>query len=231
MRNKWTAVVVGWVVVLAGCASLESYDKKVSGVQAASEFESLDSAIAKLDATATSPESKKDLLYNMERGELLRMNGQYAQSTNAFLRADELVSAWEDTAKSQPEKILGLVGASLISERLKTYEGQDYEKVMLTTRLALNRIAMGDWDTARVDIKRTHEREAVIAELRAKEVDQAEQEAKSRYAIHCPKSSPNFRIKTQNVEENNILHDIFRMVSHFPRYISETRLPLGQCRS
>ena len=58
-----------------------------------------------------------------------------------------------------------------------------------------------------------------------------EQEAKSRYAIHCPKSSPNFRIKTQNVEENNILHEIFRMVSHFPRYISETRLPLGQCRS
>lgn len=201
VRNKWTAVVLGWVVVLAGCASLESYDKKVSGVQAASEFESLDSAIAKLDATATSPESKKDLLYNMERGELLRMNGQYAQSTNAFIRADEVVSAWEDTAKSRPEKILGLVGASLISERLKTYEGQDYEKVMLTTRLALNRIAMGDWDTARVDIKRTHEREAVIAELRAKEVLQVEQEAKSRGVKSTGKEINGYPVETLNDPE------------------------------
>jgi uncharacterized protein len=36
---------------------------------------------------------------------------------------------------------------------------------MLTTRLALNRMALGDWDNARVDIKRTHEREAVIAAI------------------------------------------------------------------
>ena len=42
-----------------------------------------------------------------------------------------------------------------------------------------------------------------------------------------------YRNITCNVEENLILHEIFRVVSCFPRYIScyiaESRLPLGQC--
>ena len=53
-------------------------------------------------------------------------------------------------------------------------------------------------------------------------------------SVHCTKSNQNFRDLTQNVEENDILHKIFRVVSRFPRYIScyisENRLPLGQCR-
>ena len=38
--------------------------------------------------------------------------------------------------------------------------------------------------------------------------------------LHCPKSNPNFRDITWNVEENEILHEIFRIVSRFHRYIS-----------
>ena len=50
--------------------------------------------------------------------------------------------------------------------------------------------------------------------------------------IQCPKSNPNFRDITWNEVENGILHEIFRVVSRFPRYIScyiaENRFPLGQ---
>ena len=51
------------------------------------------------------------------------------------------------------------------------------------------------------------------------------------YGTHCPKSNPNFRDITRNVEENEILYEIFRELSRFPRYvscyISENRLSLG----
>ena len=53
--------------------------------------------------------------------------------------------------------------------------------------------------------------------------------------LHCPKSNPNFPDITRIVDKNDILHEIFRevLVSRFPRYIScyisENRLPLGQC--
>ena len=62
-----------------------------------------------------------------------------------------------------------------------------------------------------------------------------------RYCIECMpavlsvllKSNPNFLYITWNVEENKKLHEIFRVVSRFPHYIScsitENRLPLGKC--
>jgi hypothetical protein len=61
--------------------------------------------------------------------------------------------------------------------------------VWLTTRLAMNRVAVGDFENARVDIKRTHEREAIIAEFRSKETLAAEEEAKSKGAAAAARSS------------------------------------------
>lgn len=184
--------------MLSGCVTMQSHDKKVAAVQASAETGTVESAITQLDATATTPESKKEMLYNMERGELLRMNRQYADSIQSFMQADEVVKQWEEAAKANPEKLLSTLGAGMISERLKTYEGQDYEKVMLTTRLALNRVAVGDWDNARVDIKRTHEREAVIAELRVKEVVKAEEEAKANGVQSTGKELNGYPVESLN---------------------------------
>lgn len=48
---------------------------------------------------------------------------------------------------------------------------------MLTTQMALNLLALNDFDGARTEIKKTHEREAVIADLRDKEYLKRENEA------------------------------------------------------
>jgi hypothetical protein len=196
-----TSLVLVSVVALAGCSNMQSHDKVASEVQAASRSGGIPAAIAQLDSTAKSEQDKAALLYNLERGELLRLNKQYVESTGAFLTADARVNEWEDTAKSNPSKLLGMVGAALISERLNSYEGQDYEKVWLTTRLALNRLAQGDVENARVDIKRTHEREAVIAEFRAKEVVAAEEEAKSKGASASGKELNGYPVETLNDPE------------------------------
>ena len=48
--------------------------------------------------------------------------------------------------------------------------------------------------------------------------------------VHCPKSNTNFRDITRKIVENMIVHEIFRVLSRFPRYIScyiaEIRKPL-----
>lgn len=161
---------------------MQSHDSKVGAAQASAESGSVSAALQQLEASASSDSAKKEFLFNLERAELLRLAKRYSDSTASYMVADEQVKTWEQTAKTSPDKLLGNVGAAIISERLKSYEGQDYEKVMLTTRLALNRMAVGDWDNARVDVKRTHEREAIIAELRAKELVAAEEEAKKNGA-------------------------------------------------
>lgn len=196
-----TAMVLLSVVALTGCASMQSHDQMASGVQAEMKSGGITAAIAQLDKTATSESDKSALLYNLERGELLRLNKQYVESTQSFLKADARVNEWEDTAKSNPSKLLGMAGAALISERLSTYEGQDYEKVWLTTRLALNHLAQGETENARADIKRTHEREAVIAEFRAKSVAAAEESAKGKGANASGKELNGYPVETLNDPE------------------------------
>ena len=194
-----------WVLTLSaaltGCASMQSHDKLASDVQSAGRTGGIPAALAQLEASAKSEDDKTALLYNLERGELLRMDRRYEDSTNAFLLADIKVKEWEETAKTNPSKLMGTVGAALISERLKNYEGQDYEKVWLTTRLAMNRVALGDFDNARVDIKRTHEREAIIAEFRSKETLAAEEEAKSKGAAAGGKELNGYPVETLNDPE------------------------------
>ena len=63
------------------------------------------------------------------------------------------------------------------NDKVRPYEGHDYEKVMLLTNIAFNYLSMGDYENARVAIKQTHELEAVIAEIRSKETAKVEQEA------------------------------------------------------
>ena len=186
---------------LTGCATMQSHDKVAGDMHNAGRSGGIPAALASLERTATTEDEKTALLFNMERGELLRMDRRYADSTNAFLLADNRVKQWEETATTNPSKLMGTVGAALISERLKVYEGQDYEKVWVTTRLALNRMAVGDFDNARVDIKRTHEREAIIAEFRSKETLAAEEEAKSKGAVAGGKEINGYPVETLNDPE------------------------------
>ena len=195
----WGALVLG--IALTGCANMQSHDKLATEMQSAGQTNGIPAALARLEASATTADEKAALLYNLERGELLRMDRRYEDSTGAFLQADTKVKEWEETAKTNPSKLMGTVGAALISERLKVYEGQDYEKVWLTTRLALNRLAVGDFENARVDIKRTHEREAIIAEFRAKETLAAEEEAKSKGAASGSKEINGYPVETLNDPE------------------------------
>ncbi len=194
-----------WVLTLSaaltGCASMQSHDKLATSVQTAGRTGGIPAALQQLEASAKTEDDKTALLYNLERGELLRMDRRYEDSTNAFLLADIKVKEWEETAKTNPTKLMGTVGAALISERLKNYEGQDYEKVWLTTRLAMNRVAVGDFENARVDIKRTHEREAIIAEFRSKETLAAEEEAKSKGAAAGGKELNGYPVETLNDPE------------------------------
>ena len=44
-----------------------------------------------------------------------------------------------------------MIGSSIINDKIRRYDGYDYEKVMLTTQMALNQLAVNDFDGARAD--------------------------------------------------------------------------------
>ncbi len=202
-------------LVLSACITTPTHDSKVASSLNVAQQGHIEDAIQQVDMQ-TSGANKTDLLLNLEKGELMRIGARYKDSQSAFEVADVRVKEWEDTAKSNPAKLMGQFGAILLGDNSRDYEGQDYEKVMLTTRMAMNRLNLGDLDTARVDIKRTHEREAVIAEFRAKETAAAEQEAKDKGISTGTKELSGYPVETLNDPEVLKLKNGFQnALSHY----------------
>lgn len=165
-------------VQLAGCSAFRSYDSELQETNRQLSAGNVDAALALLEKNNRGDD--KDLLYYFEKGELLRSKGDLKGSQDAWRSADGVVYNWEESVKLDTDKYLSQFGSYLVNDKVRRYEGYDYEKVMLTTQMALNLLADNDFDGARTEIKKTHEREAVIAELRDKEYLKREQEAEEK---------------------------------------------------
>ncbi len=173
-----TALALLAALQLAGCSAFRSYDTELKETNLQLARGNVDAALGVLEKNNTSAD--KDLLYYFEKGELLRAKGDLAGSQTAWRAADTVVYQWEESVKLDTDKYLAQFGSFLVNDKVRRYEGYDYEKVMLTTQMALNLLARNDFEGARVEIKKTHEREAVIAELRDKEYLKSEEEAESK---------------------------------------------------
>lgn len=170
-----TLIALSAVTLLSGCTAFRNYDSELAQTNQQLATGNVDAALTLLENNNTGPD--KDLLYYFEKGELLRAKGDLSGSQNAWTSADVVVGQWEDSVKLDTGKYLAQFGSFIVNDKVRRYEGYDYEKVMLTTQMALNLLAVNDFDGARTAIKKTHEREAVIAELRDKEYLKSEEEA------------------------------------------------------
>ncbi|MEA9994734.1 hypothetical protein QN382_13345 [Pseudomonas sp. 10B1] len=173
-----TALALVAITQLAGCAAFRSYDTELKETNQQLATGNVDGALLTLEKNNAGED--KDLLYYFEKGELLRSKGDLAGSQTAWHAADRVVFAWEESVKLDTDKYLSQFGSYLVNDKVRRYEGYDYEKVMLTTQMALNLLAQNNFEAARTEIKKTHEREAVIAQLRDKEYAKSEQDAQSR---------------------------------------------------
>lgn len=166
------------MLFLVGCSTIRNYDKELTVVSQQVNVGDVDSALTVLESN--NKKDQKDLLYYFEKGELLRIKGDLQASQAAWMSANQQVQAWEDAVKSDPARYVNNFMAFLLNDKIIRYEGYDYEKVMLTTQMALNYLAMGDWASARVAIRQTHEREAVIANLHDLLYERQEQLAQNK---------------------------------------------------
>ena len=202
------------LALLQGCATFRSYDSELTSTINLAAAGNVDGAIKQLDSNNRL--GSKDLLYYLERGELERLKYRYDDSEKAWLAADAHVQAWEKTAAHNPEKLLGGIGSVLLNDKTTPYEGHDYEKVMLTTRLALDRLAQGDFDNARVDIKRTHVRAAVIDALRQKELQKTQDEAKKKGVKTSFRELNGYPVQEiDNAEVNTLRNSYESAFSHY----------------
>lgn len=211
-----TALILCGSMLLSGCSTFRSYESELTQTNQHLQAGDVDAAIALLEKNNSG--ENKDLLYYFEKGELLRSKGDLQGSLQAWAQADHQVFEWEEAVRSDPAKYLGEFGSFLVNDRVRRYEGYDYEKVMLTTQMAINYLAMGDFEAARVEIKKTHEREALIAELREKEYLKREEEAEKQGITAEFKDLQGYPVESLNAPEVVSLKNSYQ--SAFSHYLS-----------
>ena len=214
LRYVPLAGTVAFLLLASGCATFRSYDRELGQTLGQVSSGNVDGAIKVLESNNKS--STKDLLYYFELGELLRLKDRYPESQQSWRSADATVQRWEDTAKTNPSALFGNAASYILNDKTRPYEGHDYEKVMLTTRMAMNFLAEGDFDNARVAIKQTHEREAVIADVRGKELYEVEKDAQKRGARTSFKELNGYPVQSIDNPEVNALKNSYQSaLSHY----------------
>ncbi|PPK73156.1 hypothetical protein B0F88_102135 [Methylobacter tundripaludum] len=204
------------MLTLSGCSAMRSYDNELKQTIDLVGQGQLDQALTQHEANNTGGDF--DLLYYLEKGELLRLKSQYKDSAGAWMLADRKVNEWENEAKIRAGAILENVGAVVLNDKTRRYDGHDYEKVMLSTRLALDHLSAGDWNAARIEIKKTHEREAIIAEINAKDAEALEQESKEKGIATTFKDLNGYPVETLNSAEVTRLKNGYQ--SAFSHYLA-----------
>ncbi|RON67997.1 COG3014 family protein [Pseudomonas fluorescens] len=168
------------IIQVSGCAAYRDYDAEMQQTIDQMAAGNLNEALYLMELN--NPWEDKDLLYYLERGAILSAGTALPKSQEAWRAADRMIVQREEADPSAGMKLLARfgneMGTMLVNDKLLRYEGYDYEKVMLTTEMALNQLAENDFDSARADIKKTHERETLIARQRERQYEEAEEQAK-----------------------------------------------------
>jgi len=206
--------------VLAGCAGnpMRQYDSELKETVNLVKNGAIKQAEEQLEKNNTSGvvTKDKDILYYFEKGELLTLDNNYPAGRESWLKADEFVRQWEDSVKTDASKVIGDIGSYLINDKTRRYDGQDYEKVMLSTGLTLSHIMQGNYDLARIEMKKTYEREKLIESFREKEYDKLQEDAKSQNVSADIKQMKDYPMAELDTPEVNGLKNGFQNAfSHY----------------
>lgn len=174
--------------ILAGgsaCSTVQSYDDQFRSVY--STYRQGEAGAAADAATGDRYEEKftsnDRLLWTMETAKMLHAANQFEESNRHFERAEEIVRDFEGRAEYNVRAGASQLGSLVTNPAALPYRGTYADRIMINTYKALNYLAQGDLEAARVEIRRSHERqkealaenEAALEE--AKQVGQAKREA------------------------------------------------------
>ena len=118
--------------------------------------------------------TKGRLLYDMDRGMVLQLAGQYRQSSEALEQAEEEVERlYTRTIRSE-------TAAFLTNDNVLPYEGDAYEHVLINVIKALNYASQGQLQEALVEARRIDHRLNVLSD-RVKETSKYRNDGFARY--------------------------------------------------
>ena len=150
-RRAALILLVPWLA--AGCATFSDSMSPIERDMSAGRY---DAALATLEKQSHA--SRDEVLYQLNKGMLLRMQGDYAASNNAFDVAKKLMSVYYATSVSET------TSSFIINDATRAYAGEEFEQVLVDVYKALNYLALGTLDDARVEVLQSEVKLREVAE-------------------------------------------------------------------
>jgi uncharacterized protein len=139
------AIVVSSLAALSGCGPGVNQYVQVDNLQARQQFAEADAVIEKHKGDYG---DRNTVLYDFDRGIMLHLAGQYAESNRYLAQAEDRID------RLYTKSVTAEAGAMLTNDNTLPYEGEDFEKVMINVFAALNYAYLGQMDDALVEARK-----------------------------------------------------------------------------
>jgi hypothetical protein len=139
--------------LLLGCA--RTYYAQVSPILSDLESGSYDAALETIDERL----DRGTFLYHLEKGTILNYAGRYEESNAEFEQA-EIIREDLYTRSIAKEAL-----SFLTSDRSKPYRGEDFEDVLVNYYMAMNYLALGEFEDVLVECRKLNHKLAVLNDL------------------------------------------------------------------
>lgn len=170
-RRRLMPLLAAAATLLAGCSTYDDDTKAVTNHFHSGEY-ALAAEAAKEGLNDATDRDK--LVWKLEYAAAERAAGHWQVSNLAFEDAEADLVKWDDA----PDILVGSESAAtLVNLTYLPYRGTGYDRIMAATYRAMNELALGRVDRARVELNRTIVRQDEVANLAKKRVEEARQDA------------------------------------------------------
>ena len=217
MRNRLFSRVgiVLFVLFLGGCAAhqqkLGSFDQKFcTGCYQES---------ATMALSERGPESKSldtgALLWELQAGAAMRAARNYEESNRLFDESEGILKHFdEETLAAGGIKTFGQL---VVNDAACDYRGETYDGIMVNTYKALNFMAIGDMDNARIELNRADDRQRRAVELFAKNIKK-QKEAIEKKKNEKGMNGEAFKKTIENPEINSLVEKKYPDLAEWKAY-------------
>lgn len=138
-----------FLLFLSGCASARMADFASDQAFFEGRFEDAVQTLSQ-GLAEQGEEGRDELLYLLDLGLVLHTQGNFEESNHYFLKADQVAEIKDYTSLSTE------AGTLLTTDQIRQYPGEDFEKILINTYLAMNYALLGDFENALVEVRRVH---------------------------------------------------------------------------
>ena len=150
-RGRRSGARLAAVVACGGFAGCANHNDRASGYLADLESGRWDAAVTSAERVASDDTVRNEIIDALELGTVQRIAGRHEASDATLGRAWDTMKR---TADPGSPTFVDTLAAVAVNERALDYVGTSYDRVMCATLRALDALALGDPDSARVELKR-----------------------------------------------------------------------------